>query len=64
MSDTTIVIQQVDSPVDEANHYSTTTNIYTTDTSTGAGTGEGTSSYEFINILRDANLSNFLSFTT
>lgn len=62
MSDTTIVIQQVDSPVDEANHYSTTTNIYTTDTSTGAGTGEGTSSYEFINILRDANLSNFLSF--
>ncbi|KAK6880281.1 hypothetical protein K6H10_002393 [Candida tropicalis] len=62
MSDTTIVIQQVDSPVDEANHYSTTTNIYTTDTSTGAGTGEGTSSYEFINILRDANLSNFSSF--
>lgn len=47
MSDTTIIIQQADSPTNE-NEYSFN--------------GSGKDSYEFINILRDANVLNFLSF--
>ncbi|RCK62915.1 hypothetical protein Cantr_09125 [Candida viswanathii] len=50
MSDTTIIMPLVDSPVEESN-YSTTNDA-----------GDSSSSFEFINILREANLSNFLSF--